>query len=374
MPCTSRQSRRVSGFTLVELLVVIAIIGILVALLLPAVQSAREAARRIQCRNNLKQIGTAALNHESTHGYMPSGGWSPWSAGDPDRGFGREQPGSWIYQILPYIEQQAIYDLPGDGDRARITTTQREQTKQLLGTPAPGFNCPSRRDNNPREWEMPPNWTPFSSLPMRLGDPVVRSDYAGNAGDGEGGIEFFIREHPCTGQSDFNQYTWEFCFMPTQRDSGYRAIDDGQQVWPPEDSQTGIIFTGAEIKFAEILDGSSNTILVGEKFMDPARYESGVDSSGIVGGNDEQSMYSGFDWDVNVWGYPEDPTQPVQSRPRLDTFGFDDLGIYGSPHPGGFHVTLCDGSVTSVSYDVDINLLSFLCNRFDAQVVDNSSL
>lgn len=364
------------AFTLVELLVVIAIIGILVALLLPAVQSAREAARRIQCRNNLKQMGTAALNHESTHGFLPSGGWSPWSAGDPDRGFGREQPGSWIYQLLPYIEQQAIFDLPGDGNRAQITSNQREQTKQLLGTPAPGFNCPSRRGPGPLSWELLGPWTPHSSLFMRVGDPVVRADYSANAGDGTEGIRFFLETDPCTG-SPINDYVdWDpSCFLPFQNNGGYNKIDEGQQVWVPEDSQTGIAFQGSEISFAEITDGASNTVLYGEKYLNPDRYETCCPNNEGPG-NDEQSMYSGFDWDMNVWGFRPDPDDDEEDwqRPEIDTPGFDDKGIFGSPHPGGFHVTFCDGSVSSVNYEIDVFVLSYLCNRFDGQVIDSSAL
>src|SRR5687768_383902 len=95
------------GFTLVELLVVIAIIGVLVALLLPAIQAAREAARRSQCKNNLKQLGLACQLHVDTHKFLPSGGWGDWWVGCPDMGAGENQPGTWTYQLLSFIEETA---------------------------------------------------------------------------------------------------------------------------------------------------------------------------------------------------------------------------------------------------------------------------
>src|SRR5262245_9385622 len=111
MPMSKRSSptARWAAFTLVELLVVISVIAVLVGLLLPAVQQAREAARRMQCSNNLKQIGLGALNHESTHQYLPSGGWGHRWVGDADSGFGRSQPGGWVYSLLPYVEQSALH-------------------------------------------------------------------------------------------------------------------------------------------------------------------------------------------------------------------------------------------------------------------------
>ena len=99
------------GFTLVELLVVIAIIGILVALLLPAVQAAREAARRNQCVNNLKQLSLGALNHEAAHKHFPSTGLGNSWIGDPNYGYGRKQPGGIFFNVLPYIEEQTLHDM-----------------------------------------------------------------------------------------------------------------------------------------------------------------------------------------------------------------------------------------------------------------------
>ena len=106
-----REMTRRRGFTLVELLVVIAIIGTLVALLLPAVNAAREQGRLATCKNNLHQLQLACQQHVDKLGIYPSGGWGSNWVGIADQGYGANQPGGWIYQILPYLDQGALHDL-----------------------------------------------------------------------------------------------------------------------------------------------------------------------------------------------------------------------------------------------------------------------
>ncbi|WP_197531311.1 DUF1559 family PulG-like putative transporter [Posidoniimonas corsicana] len=158
-----------SGFTLVELLVVLAIIGVLVGLLLPAVQMARESARRSTCTNNLKQLALAIKLHEQTHGTFPTGGWGPDWVGDPDRGYSPKQPGGWIYNVLVYLEAQEVRDL-GHGASAQ---DKRLAASTLLASPLNVLHCPSRR---------PASLYPYAGPPqLQNADPplaVAKTDYA----------------------------------------------------------------------------------------------------------------------------------------------------------------------------------------------------
>lgn len=347
------------AFTLVELLVVIAIIGILVALLLPAVQAAREAARRSQCVNNLKQIGIGFLNHESTHKRLPGAGWNAVWVGDPLLGSGRNQPGGWIYQILPFVEEQSVYDLTDDGKKTVITPEQKEKSITLQQTAIPMFNCPSRRPSTTRPYQMSNIWTP------RNGDRstnVARSDYAANSGDGEKGIYYWVDEI----QDYRNELVW----------LDFKYQDLGSHIWPPFDGQTGINYNGAEIKISQVLDGMSKTYMVGEKAIAPDKYEAIASDLGSVppeqksDGGDEHSMYQGFDWDINRWTNWDLENQKGR-LPVQDRIGQEDYGSFGSAHPGGLNMLFCDGSVQTISYDIDGEVHRRYGNRLDGDQPTN---
>lgn len=318
------------AFTLVELLVVIAIIGVLVALLLPAVQAARESARRIQCANHLRQIALSFLSHESAQRYLPSSGWGWRWQGDPDRGFGKDQPGGWAFNILPFMEEESIREL-GKG----VTDTQQRQALMItaVGTPIPVFNCPSRRPAIP--YPMVRNGAlAFNLVSCRAGSCVVtRSDYRVNSGSINAGEE--------TGPSNYNQaLTWNWHF---QR---------------PANLQNGICYQRSVLRMQKITDGTSKTAMVGEKYLDPDRYFDGNDPA------DDQSIFVGHDRDVNGYTASGTTNQSV-FRPLQDRRG---LGLdfhFGSAHAAAFQMAFCDGSVTSITYDIDDTAYRVMGGRND---------
>ena len=367
---SARHSPSKTAFTLVELLVVIAIIGVLVGLLLPAVQAAREAARRAQCLNHLKQMGLGALNHESTYSALPGAGWGPWTTGDADRSGPDKQVGGWIYQLLPFIEQQALYELPSDGDPNTITVQQREGAARLQQTPLPTFNCPSRRNAQNYPWDT--NLSAFFRVRNSVHvEEMAHSDYAANAGDAfpdegaGGGLSFFFENAECGYPAN------QFSVVLPPRPTGTTYDVEDTYCWPSMDTQTGVCFLGAEMKFQNITDGTSNTMLYGEKYVEADKYDTGTD------GGDNQCMYNGWDWDVNRWGGGSriDPSinATLIGEAKPDRANDENFYSWGSAHAGVFNVTYCDGSVTSLSFDIDRAILANICNRFDGQTSNSDN-
>jgi prepilin-type processing-associated H-X9-DG protein len=355
----------------VELLVVIAIIGVLVALLLPAVQAAREAARRSQCLNNLKQIGIACLNHENTHQHYPSGGWGlDWTA-DPNRGYGPDQPGSWAYNILEYLEQS---NLRGLGKGAATTDPGfRDASISLHTTPVTTFVCPSRRSAKPivAAWNTVREQPWLAQVARTTG--VVKSDYAASAGDS---INFSgdSMYRPAS-YSAINEGSWTVTDICDR--TGDRRID----TLFLSKCQTGIMYYRSELSTARIEDGTSNTYLVAEKWVPADGYEGVLSSSdpGFSWG-ENQSMYTGFEWDNQrvAWNPDQAVTRedPELWQPEPDRAG---LGLafperkFGSAHTGGFNAVFADGSVHTINYDIDPLAHRNLANRLDGQIIDSTA-
>lgn len=292
------QSRQ-HGFSLVELLVVIAIVGVLVALLLPAVQAAREAARRAACQNNLRQVALAMQSHHSVFNRFPSGGWGFVWTGDPDRGTGRNQPGSWAYSILPYLEESTLQQL-GKGQPDAV---KRERAADVAQSPVATLNCPSRRALG--LYPYGGSHEVHNAEPAEL---VFKTDYAANAGDlVVGGLG-----------------------PETLEDA-----DSGVYDWGNAMEATGVIFTRSEVGMRHITDGSSHTYLVGEKRCVADGYDWGDDQHAFLGHGNDTARYTSLDLPV---------------VPDGDEAGHKQ---FGSAHAGGCYFAFVDGAVHLVAYDTD---------------------
>jgi prepilin-type N-terminal cleavage/methylation domain-containing protein/prepilin-type processing-associated H-X9-DG protein len=326
---------RQRGFTLVELLVVITIIGILMGLLLPAVNSAREAARKLQCQNNVKQLGAAMIEFETANKRFPSGGWGWLWVPDADRGVSaRNQPGGWAYQILPHLDQINLFQMgAGQAKAAKYAAAA-----QMIQTPLAVHNCPSRR-----------SLALYPLLPSvggRLyGTNVVlttaHTDYAANCGDAD--------------------QPWD---IPGPADLATGDSWTAAGKWIPPNTQfdcvktySGICYLRSQIQAAHITDGASNTYLIGEKYLNPDDYSTGADPG------DDQTLYGGFDND----NHRTADGQPEQDRP-----GVQNVYIFGSAHSAGCNFVMCDGSVHSISFSIDPETHRRLGNRADNLSIDDS--
>jgi prepilin-type N-terminal cleavage/methylation domain-containing protein/prepilin-type processing-associated H-X9-DG protein len=365
---SSTLKRNQAAFTLVELLVVIAIIGILVALLLPAIQAAREAARRAQCKNNVKNIALGCLMHVDTHKYFPSGGWAWNWVGDPNRGYGPDQPGSWIYNILVYVEEGATHDL-GKGlavtDAAYSTAMEK-----MHQTPVTLFNCPSRRQMRPlptSSWgtTVVNGGRNFARAANDAG--TIKGDYAASSGDsrmyaGEGASGFRMNYPASIAEADAPYAKWSItseCSDPSSANFKF--------------CQTGVMFYRSKLRTAQITDGTTQTYLLGEKYVDPLNYE--AQDSSLQ--DENQDIYVGYEWDNHrvAWSpVGEFPTVANQElyQPRQDTPGSYYRAAFGSAHTGGLNMAMCDGSVQTLSYDVDALAHRYLASRLDGEVIQKN--
>ena len=273
-----------AAFTLVELLVVIAIIGVLVSLLLPAVQAAREAGRRMQCSNQLKQMSLAFHLHHNQFGRFPSGGWD-WDTPPSYQGLtphvGSQQRAGWGFQVLPFLE---------------ATNTWQGGAELAIGQTNPVFFCPSRR--SPQSVSMQDAYSP------PVNGSVLKHalcDYAASNREGAGVV---------------------------------------------------MRFTARSI--AEIVDGTSNALLLGEKRLNLR--ELGQPQS------DDNEGYTA--------GWNSDTMRNTDKKPLPDFTGLGDGDDrFGASHAGVFQISLADGSVQSTSYGIDSQVFKRLGHISDGQPV-----
>jgi len=312
------------AFTLVELLVVIAIIGVLVALLLPAVQAAREAARRIQCSNNVKQIGLGLLNYESAARAFPPGGLN----GPGANTYGH----SWLVRILPYLENGSLHQ------RLDLKGTQGSGTTGWMGANA--FNAAILD-----KVEFPGFYCASSTLPkfVKSGflQDVSSTMYVGIAG----------------------------------------AVNDPSSIAKPNTGGapgdiafSGVFNTKSSVRVRDVLDGTSKTIVVGEQS------DWCLDASGVQS-DCRSDCYHGF-----IMGPGNDVNGRIFNlttvRDRMNEKSSTAIGACAtcncgpnraiqSAHPGGAHLLLCDGSCRFVGDDLDLQLFYNLANRSDGKAVSN---
>lgn len=344
----SRSARRSRGFTLVELLVVITIIGILMSLLLPAVQNARAAAQMLSCSNNMKQIGLAALQHEEHYGWFPTGGWGKQWTGDPYYGYGANQPGGFFYNILPFMDQANLwaYGLPGQ------TTT----IAQVAKMPVVIFNCPSRR--------------PLGTLPMGSGVTFLNTGSPNTASSSSmtslpsstmlARCDYAV----CGGDTDpTNNGSTPGAAPNTQ--AGPTTVANGQSMtfWTSYfKGQTfnGICAPHTQIKGGSITRGRSVLFLAGEKYLDPDNYLNGLDPG------DNATWDMGYDLNVVRWA------GSGAFLPQQDTPGVTGSNTFGSTHVSGFNMVFCDGHVQTLNYTIDPVMYGYLANR--TQTTDAADL
>jgi prepilin-type N-terminal cleavage/methylation domain-containing protein len=387
------------GFTLVEMLVVIAIISTLAGLILPAVQSAREAGRLNTCRNNLVQLTKGLIHHETSKSFFPSGGWGPAWLGVADRHSDSSQPGSWIFSLMPYIEEGSNRNIVAD-----LTTTNcAERYQKLAATRLPGLACPTRRSMRavaPKTLSHNADPSPTVSI-----QTAARSDYAANGGSygscaavagfkgiaangvtnavsvtvcpsgstvaipqvaatanathvgscGECGKS--LEEDPSLnirGQLQLATLTAGDAWRKDSIGGRFSKASTPRLVLP--DLQDGVIYRMSRLQAASVFDGLSNVYLLGEKYVAADKYE--AEGSDADAGDDGPM----------VAGYSNNTIRSGFERPTHDTAGESHPTAFGSAHASGWNAAFGDGSVKTLSYTIDATLHQRLSARADGAI------
>lgn len=345
-----------SGFTLIEVIVIVGIIGVLMSLLLPAVQSARESARGAACQNQLRQIAIASQSHIEAQGFLPSGGWSGSFLADPRRGYGSGQPGGWAFSILEYCELAALRERAAADPIDSIPLG--EGLQYLFQSAPPVFYCPSRRAARAYPFKRAGNggWSLSVGQQALLLPAVTKSDYAANSGDALYSAAESFSNLPSMwvpANYDALQTRLEWTDTSNERSRFF---------------QSGISFYRSEVRPKDITDGLSLTYLVGEKFMHPRGYEDINELNDVELMGDNQSVWVGYEWDNHrvAWNFSS-KWGPEDYQPRLDAEepGVANIFAFGSSHPGGFYMAFCDGSVQRISYDIHFETHRRQANRID---------
>ena len=337
------------GFTLIELLVVIAIIAILIALLLPAVQQAREAARRTQCKNNMKQIGLAMHNYHDVHNVLPSGYIARVPGVQASNEMGLY---GWGAMILPYIDQGPMYNLLQVGNVPLETALTNTAMLAALQTPLPAFRCPS---------DIGPSLNNFD-------DSKYVPDSTGN--------NYYNRHVTSDGTNRIAIATSNYAAVAGSSDSTTPPVDPTVATYG---ACHGTFFQNSKINFKDITDGTSNTLMVGERAW---KYGNLTVGAANALGFSAATCATGGSWSVKsgqlaVIGIMYDGINWSSTNRQHQGRGFS------SQHVGGAHFVMCDGSVRFISENVDYrretvangwpnyitSTLARLASRDDGQVV-----
>ena len=324
------------GFTLVELLVVIAIIGTLVGLLLPAVQAARESARRMSCNNKLRQMGQAALSYESARKCYPTGGIVPFNFGWWKNGmqvadvFGTPFL-NHFFQMLPYMEEDTTYKLRFKASSGYMDTSTTGLSAQYV----PTYSCPSR----------PIRFVAAAGDPIRA--PTFLQDYAAYVSDEDAGKP--------SAWSGYNQAGCDANWGGIISAGGFKntAVIDSE--YPI--SQFSF---GKKITTASITDGTSNTLLFAEKGVSTDRYLS------PTAGSPSPWWVEATPWAVSD-SCARGGIRFWYGQPQLDgpSSGTNPDSYFGSAHAAGFNAVMGDGSVLTVSYGVQQSVFETIAKRAD---------